>query len=145
MNIVTGRFDRLLIVTTAVELISTLRTPVCIDPMSAFSDAVRYCFPAAGSSSPSAPLRDVPLTQNGQRRPDAVNWGQQEDDDLSRNVVPASIGAVIKSYAPDWLLAAVLWGVLAVLNRSGGHKREFSLNDISIQHSHAEHERVPPL
>jgi hypothetical protein len=35
-------------------------------------------------------------------------------------------------------------GVLALLNRSPGHKREFSLTDISIQHSYAEHERVPP-
>jgi diacylglycerol diphosphate phosphatase/phosphatidate phosphatase len=30
------------------------------------------------------------------------------------------------------------------MNRSPGHKREFSLRDISIQHSFAEHERVPP-
>lgn len=35
-------------------------------------------------------------------------------------------------------------GLLAVLNRSPGHKREFSLNDISIQHTFAVHERVPP-
>jgi diacylglycerol diphosphate phosphatase/phosphatidate phosphatase len=79
------------------------------------------------------------------RRPDAVNWGEQEEDDLSRNVVKPTLAAMARSYAPDWILAAVLWGVLAVLNRSGGHKREFSLNDISIQHSHAEHERVPPM
>jgi len=113
--------------------------------MAAFGDAVRFCFPATGSSSPTDSLQYVPLTQNGTKRPDAVNWGQQEDDDLSKNVVPAHIGTIAQSYAPDWILAAVLWGVLAVLNRSGGHKREFSLNDISIQHSHAEHERVPPL
>ena len=36
-------------------------------------------------------------------------------------------------------------GSLALMNRSPGHKREFSLNDISIQHTFAEHERVPPL
>lgn len=35
--------------------------------------------------------------------------------------------------------------ILAILNRSGGHKREFSLKDISIQHSFAVIERVPSL
>ena len=116
--------------------------------MASFADTVRFCFPATGASPATV---DVPL-QSGMnsrerpvKRPDAINWGQQEDDDLSRNVVKPTLAAMARSYAPDWLLAAVLWGVLAVLNRSGGHKREFSLNDISIQHSHAVHERVPPV
>ena len=36
-------------------------------------------------------------------------------------------------------------GILAILNRSPGHKREFSLTDTTIQHSFAENERVPPM
>ena len=76
--------------------------------------------------------------------------------------------SVLRSYAPDWILTIVLWQVvattqafvrrnldpthfgclratLALLSRTAGHKREFSLTDITIQHSFAEHERVPPL
>jgi len=116
--------------------------------MAFFAETVRFCFPATGASSSPVdlPLQSGPGARDRPvRRPDAVNWGEQEEDDLSRNVVKPTLAAMARSYAPDWILAAVLWGVLAVLNRSGGHKREFSLNDISIQHSHAEHERVPPM
>ncbi|GHJ86975.1 hypothetical protein NliqN6_3377 [Naganishia liquefaciens] len=43
----------------------------------------------------------------------------------------------------DWFLVAALWVVLEMLNRIGGHKREFSLTDITIQRPFkAEH--VPP-
>lgn len=116
--------------------------------MASFTDTVRFCFPAARTDSP--PL-ELPLdarrnsANKDQRRPDAVNWGVQDDNDLNRSTIPCTVSSIIKSYAPDWLLAAVLWVVLAVLNRTGGHQREFSLTDISIQHSHAIHERVPPV
>jgi len=44
----------------------------------------------------------------------------------------------------DLYADVMLRGVLALLNGSPGHKREFSLTDTTIQHSFAEHERVPP-
>ena len=134
------------------DLFLPVYTPKRGSNMSSLTRTITFCFPDTGSTS------DYPLNQrdmNGmntesergglQHRPNAINWGKQEKDDLSRNVKPISISAIVRSFAPDWCLAAVLWFVLAILNRSGGHKREFSLNDISIQHSHAEHERVPPL
>lgn len=33
--------------------------------------------------------------------------------------------------------------LLLAISRAPGYKREFSLKDISIQHTFAEHERVP--
>jgi diacylglycerol diphosphate phosphatase/phosphatidate phosphatase len=94
-----------------------------------------------------------------------------EQDDLSKGVLSLSMANAVRHYLADWVLAAVLWyvesqaqssnhqamacmgidnadsvrGSLALMNRSPGHKREFSLNDISIQHTFAEHERVPPV
>lgn len=47
--------------------------------------------------------------------------------------------------AQDLIGVSTIRAVLVILDRSGGHKRELSLNDISIQHSFAEHERVPPV
>ncbi|KAK1922989.1 phospholipid metabolism-related protein [Papiliotrema laurentii] len=139
--------------------------------MTHLSDTVRFCFPASSPPPPELPLNTRPYTRNeavtddthsnsnmargpahaprgsdsSQYRPDAINWGRQERADLAKDIIPFAPLAILRSYAPDWLLAALLWGVLAILNKSGGHKREFSLNDISIQHSHAVHERVPPF
>jgi diacylglycerol diphosphate phosphatase/phosphatidate phosphatase len=111
--------------------------------MASFADTVRFCFPAAvgGSQPKELPLTNRDGTEAMPNRRDPLDWN---DEDLSRGVVKFSFVAAIKTYAPDWLLVAALWGVLAVLNRSPGHKREFSLEDKSIQHSFAEHERVPP-
>ncbi|ORY29641.1 phospholipid metabolism-related protein [Naematelia encephala] len=107
--------------------------------MTSFADTVRFCFPAPRPPPSTLPLHG--LSSNGaasHSRNDAL------EPDLSEGVAKATVGNVLRAYAPDWILAAVLWGVLAILNRSPGHKREFSLNDISIQHTFAEHERVPP-
>ena len=110
--------------------------------MTSFADTVRFCFPASGRDTPP----DVPLnTRNGsslkQQRRDPLDW---DEEDLTRGSVKWTIASVARSYAPDWGLALIMWGTLVLLNRSGGNKREFSLNDTTIQHSFAEHERVPP-
>jgi len=49
-----------------------------------------------------------------------------------------------RSYLPDWTLAFVFWLLADLLVMVSGYKREFSLKDISIQHSFTTHERVPP-
>lgn len=59
-----------------------------------------------------------------------------------RYVVLAMMLNLLQKHIVDKLIRR---GSLALMNRSPGHKREFSLNDISIQHTFAEHERVPPL
>ncbi|KAJ9092736.1 hypothetical protein QFC20_007270 [Naganishia adeliensis] len=55
-----------------------------------------------------------------------------------------TLGRVLRSYAGDWALVVGLWFLLELLNQIGGHKREFSLTDITIQRPFkAEH--VPPV
>ncbi|ORX41134.1 phospholipid metabolism-related protein [Kockovaella imperatae] len=110
--------------------------------MASFADTVRFCFPTASSSANGTRYRgsEELSLQDRRRAPDA--W--IEEDDLGKDTAKFSLAGIFKSYAPDWMLVVLLWVVYAILNRSGGHKREFSLNDISIQHTFAEHERVPP-
>ncbi|WVQ85983.1 hypothetical protein IAT38_008151 [Cryptococcus sp. DSM 104549] len=117
--------------------------------MSILTDTIRFCFPAAPIGAGASP--DLPLyTRNDARAPgrsataQRAQRGNEEDGDRVALRMKISLRAVVASYAPDWILALALWGALAILNRSGGHKREFSLNDLSIQHTFAEHERVPP-
>ncbi|QRW11236.1 phosphatidate phosphatase PPAPDC1A [Ceratobasidium sp. AG-Ba] len=47
------------------------------------------------------------------------------------------------SYLPDWILTAVLWGFVALLNNVDGFRREFDLNDPHISHSYKSKELVP--
>ncbi|WWC72489.1 uncharacterized protein I206_106451 [Kwoniella pini CBS 10737] len=103
-------------------------------------DAVRFLFPAAPIGRHASP--EVPLYTRNESPVKRFKSLQKEDDEHGR--VKISLKTVIASYAPDWIFTLLLWGLLAILNRSGGHKREFSLNEITIQHSFAVHERVPP-
>ncbi|KAN0062007.1 hypothetical protein ACQY0O_006002 [Thecaphora frezii] len=50
---------------------------------------------------------------------------------------------LLRSYLPDWIITILLAGLLALINRVHGFRREFDLNDTSIQHTFAVHERVP--
>jgi diacylglycerol diphosphate phosphatase/phosphatidate phosphatase len=50
---------------------------------------------------------------------------------------------LILSYGIDWALCILLAGSFEALNFIPGNQREFSLTDTSIQHTFAEHERVP--
>lgn len=47
------------------------------------------------------------------------------------------------SYAPDWIITILLALLLALTDKAHGFRREFSLTDTSIQHTHAESSRVP--
>ncbi|KAK4688621.1 diacylglycerol diphosphate phosphatase / phosphatidate phosphatase, partial [Tremellales sp. Uapishka_1] len=69
--------------------------------------------------------------------------GRQEPTEHGKTA-KFSLRSVTRAYTLDWLLVVFLGLALSLLNRSPGHKREFSLTDISIQHSFAVHERVPP-
>ncbi|WRT70585.1 uncharacterized protein IL334_007583 [Kwoniella shivajii] len=107
--------------------------------MSVFTDAVHFFFPKAPIGRNAT--TDYPLYTRDET-PGKSRTRTKLEEGYGR--VKVTFKAVLASYAPDWILALVLWGVLAILNRSGGHKREFSLNDLSIQHSFAVNERVPP-
>ncbi|WVF67986.1 hypothetical protein IAT40_002748 [Kwoniella sp. CBS 6097] len=120
--------------------------------MASISDAVRFFFPAAPvgrAASNEVPLytrEDSPIKfRRGARKSGNGNGnGVEGRNGHGPGRMGMTFKTVLGSYAPDWILALLLWGVLAILNRSGGHKREFSLTDTTIQHTYAEHERVPP-
>ncbi|KAK8850434.1 hypothetical protein IAR55_004352 [Kwoniella newhampshirensis] len=107
--------------------------------MSILTEPIRFCFPAApiGQSSSDLPLYTREESPGKSR---LAGGGRDGRSTLKK----MTFKTLVASYAFDWFLALVLWGVLAILNKSPGHKREFSLTDTSIQHSFAEHERVPP-
>lgn len=119
--------------------------------MASFQETLRFCFP-----QPVPPSRQNGV--NSRDRATETASGRQEPEDLGKGTKKLTLSAIVRAYALDWLLVIAMWcvqtlnmrtptdsrGLLAVLNRSPGHKREFSLNDISIQHTFAVHERVPP-
>lgn len=47
------------------------------------------------------------------------------------------------SYLPDWIISIVLAGGFFALDKISGFKRDFSLEDASLRHPYAVHERVP--
>ncbi|KDN44931.1 acid phosphatase/Vanadium-dependent haloperoxidase [Tilletiaria anomala UBC 951] len=72
--------------------------------------------------------------------------GQGSDLQWSRNQPRMSRerrAKVIIAYLPDWVLTILLAGVLAIINKAHGFRREFSLTDTSLQHTYAVTERVP--
>lgn len=50
---------------------------------------------------------------------------------------------LLSSYAPDWVLTITLAALFFSLDTVNGFRRDFSLQDTSLQHSYAVHERVP--
>ncbi|BGP17147.1 hypothetical protein JCM10213_006057 [Rhodosporidiobolus nylandii] len=57
-------------------------------------------------------------------------------------VEPKRRWRLVLSYAPDWVITIVLLGVIGYLTDKAGYKREFSLNDTSLQHTFATSERI---
>ncbi|THU92174.1 PAP2-domain-containing protein [Dendrothele bispora CBS 962.96] len=50
---------------------------------------------------------------------------------------------LIFSYLPDWIITIVLAAIFFSLDKVEGYRREFSVSDTSLRHTHAVHERVP--
>ncbi|CAO1630512.1 unnamed protein product [Parajaminaea phylloscopi] len=69
---------------------------------------------------------------------DAMQWTQGRPKSDARRRLQ-----LIVSYAPDWVLTLLLALLLALLDRSHGHRREFSLTDKSLQYTHTLDEAVP--
>ncbi|KAL7411515.1 phosphatidic acid phosphatase type 2/haloperoxidase [Mrakia frigida] len=51
---------------------------------------------------------------------------------------------LVRTYLPDWIITIVLWGLFYLLDRINGFRRTFDINDTSLHHTFAVHERVPP-
>ncbi|ESK96891.1 hypothetical protein Moror_6469 [Moniliophthora roreri MCA 2997] len=52
---------------------------------------------------------------------------------------------LIFSYLPDWLLTIALAAIFFSLDKVEGYRRQFSLEESSIRHTYAVHERVPNI
>ncbi|KAH9926145.1 phosphatidic acid phosphatase type 2/haloperoxidase [Fomitopsis serialis] len=52
---------------------------------------------------------------------------------------------LIRSYAADWIVTIFLGLIFLVLETIPGFKRQFSLEDRTLYHPYAVHERVPPI
>ncbi|EJT98971.1 PAP2-domain-containing protein [Dacryopinax primogenitus] len=55
----------------------------------------------------------------------------------------AHVFALIRSYAPDYALTILLFFIFGLIAHRPGFKQQFSTLDPSIQHTYAQHERVP--
>ncbi|KAF8162840.1 phosphatidic acid phosphatase type 2/haloperoxidase [Crassisporium funariophilum] len=63
----------------------------------------------------------------------------------SRPITSVRRKRLLFSYAPDWILTIVLAALFLLLDKVDGYRRVFSLDDTSIRHPYAIHERVPNL
>ncbi|PPQ81213.1 hypothetical protein CVT25_015737 [Psilocybe cyanescens] len=63
----------------------------------------------------------------------------------SAPMTPVRRRKLIYSYAPDWILTIVLAALFFSLDKVDGYRRVFSLEDSSIRHPYAVHERVPNI
>ncbi|WVR09265.1 hypothetical protein IAU60_006330 [Kwoniella sp. DSM 27419] len=50
---------------------------------------------------------------------------------------------IVLSYAPDWALTILLWGIFYLLDKINGYRRLFSVTDTSLAHPYADPERIP--
>ncbi|KAK7693401.1 hypothetical protein QCA50_002969 [Cerrena zonata] len=56
---------------------------------------------------------------------------------------PARRRKLFLSYAPDWVITIALAVFFFLIEKVGGYKRSFSLEDTSLRHTYAVHERIP--
>ncbi|KAJ7694227.1 phosphatidic acid phosphatase type 2/haloperoxidase [Mycena rosella] len=69
------------------------------------------------------------------------------DEFESDSAMPATTrtSQLLMSYAPDWLITLALAAVFFSLDAVHGFRRQFSLEDTSLRHTYAVHERVPNI
>ncbi|KAF8652691.1 hypothetical protein AX16_004196 [Volvariella volvacea WC 439] len=58
-------------------------------------------------------------------------------------ITPARRKRLLISYAPDWIITIVLAAIFLSLEKVEGYRRSFSVEDTSLRHTFAVHERVP--
>ncbi|KAJ6547420.1 phosphatidic acid phosphatase type 2/haloperoxidase [Mycena capillaripes] len=80
------------------------------------------------------------------RLPDLDSPPTMSGSRISTRILPTASTRRTKfllSYAPDWLITLALAAVFFSLDRVHGFKRVFSLEDTSLRHPYAVHERIP--
>ncbi len=73
----------------------------------------------------------------------ALGLHHSNDTDTDTQDSPFTVLKLLRSYIGDWILVVVLYFSLGTLYQYGGHKREFSLTDITIQRPMISPETVP--
>ncbi|TYJ52524.1 hypothetical protein B9479_006884 [Cryptococcus floricola] len=63
--------------------------------------------------------------------------------DSSATTTPTRRKRLLISYAPDWALTILLWGLFYLLDKIDGYRRLFDITDTSLAHPYADPERVP--
>ncbi|KAF9069836.1 PAP2-domain-containing protein [Rhodocollybia butyracea] len=60
-----------------------------------------------------------------------------------QSFAPLPKNKLVRSYAPDWTIMIILAALFFSLDNVDGYQRLFSLDDTSLRHPYAVHERVP--
>ncbi|KAF8602675.1 PAP2-domain-containing protein [Ceratobasidium sp. AG-I] len=73
------------------------------------------------------------------------NDRERTPSNFSRKPVAKRKMKLLLTYGLDWVVTILIIGLFYLLDSIEGFKRQFSIEDKSIQHTFAEHERVPPF
>ncbi|ODN83744.1 hypothetical protein L202_01836 [Cryptococcus amylolentus CBS 6039] len=63
--------------------------------------------------------------------------------DARATTTPTRRKRLFLSYAPDWAVTILLWGLFYLLDKIDGYRRLFDVTDTSLAHPYADPERVP--
>ncbi|KAJ1310298.1 hypothetical protein OPQ81_007038 [Rhizoctonia solani] len=97
------------------------------------------------SSSPdqyAAPI--TPMIPTLTRNPSATGTAASSKSRHTGKLVPKRRTKLLLTYGIDWVVTIIIIALFYLLDKIEGFKRQFSLTDITIQHTFAVHERVPP-
>ncbi|AAW47193.2 phospholipid metabolism-related protein, putative [Cryptococcus deneoformans JEC21] len=70
-------------------------------------------------------------------------WAKQADRPITTPPAGSRRRRIFISYAPDWVITILLWGLFYLLDKINGYRRLFSVTDTSLAHPYADPERVP--
>ncbi|OBZ75896.1 putative diacylglycerol pyrophosphate phosphatase 1 [Grifola frondosa] len=91
------------------------------------------------------PLQLVSQPQSHNDNPTGMNSSLEDYSPSSRVMSNRWRWRLVRSYGPDWVITIALAATFFLLDYVPGFKRDFSLEDTSLRHTYAVHERVPPL
>ncbi|KAF8894685.1 phosphatidic acid phosphatase type 2/haloperoxidase [Infundibulicybe gibba] len=85
-------------------------------------------------SQPQHPPESIPMKNF---------FANPEPDRIRPKMTPLRRRKLLISYAPDWIMTILLAAAFFSLDKVEGYRRSFSLDDTSLRHTFAVHERVP--
>ncbi|KIR38392.1 hypothetical protein I307_06286 [Cryptococcus deuterogattii 99/473] len=70
-------------------------------------------------------------------------FARQADRPTTTSPTKSRRWRIFISYAPDWIITILLWGLFYLLDKINGYRRLFSVTDTSLAHPYANPERIP--